>query len=181
MNKLIILILIILISTGCVSSGPLNNVEFESSVTLSDLGGVYKNLGDSGENTYDIYLSKIIWPNDTDLDHPQIKAIKVEILDDNTLTVKALGQNGALKEGRYTQGQDFKFENGKITINRESGVAGFKSGEPMLGLYKGNVTLGIDKKGHGKSRSSAKAIGMVYMVIPLAMSSIDDVRFERLQ
>ena len=182
MKHNILFILAIFIITGCVAkSGPKNNAEFESALKLSDLQGTYSNKGDAGDIDYDIYLSRIIWPNDNEIDHGNIDFVKVMQLNNSTIIVTALSDGKAEKEGQFLLGKDFSFENGRITINREGGVAGFKIGEPMLGLYYGNVTLGLDKKGHGKFRSSGAAVGMVYMVVPLAMEVQEDVRFERIE
>ncbi len=179
--KKYILIIFVSFITCCVSSGPINNAEFDSGGNLSDLQGVYRNKGDAGEGTLPIYLSRVIWADDKELVHENIDTIEVLESENNVLIVKAMSEKKLLKEEQFQLGKDFLFENGSITIDREGGVAGFKGGEPMLGLYYGSTSLGLDQKGHGKLRSSGAAVGMVYLFLPLALGAQDDVRFERIR
>jgi len=179
--KNVVIILFVCILTGCVSSSPVNNEEFKSIRGIEDLQGAYRNNGDSGKGGPTIYLSRIIWPADESLKHEDVDIVEIQKLDDKKIEITALQNEIVKRNGIFEAGKEFNIENGRITINREGGVAGFKSGEPMLGLYYGNVTLGLDKAGHGKYRSSGAAAGMVFMVIPMAMSAQDDVRFERVR
>lgn len=182
MKVKILYIAVVFIITGCVTKrGPINNSDFESTITLADLQGIYRNKGDTGDTGYDIYLSKIIWPSDEELNHEHIDFVNVKILNDSTITVIALSGGKAVKMGQFLLEKDFSFKNGKITLNREGGVAGFKTGEPLLGLYHGNATLGLDNKRQGKFRSSSGAVGMAYLVVPMAMKVQQDVRFERIE
>ena len=182
MRVKILCLITVLIVTACVTKrGPINNSDFESTLTLTNLQGTYRNKGDTGSTGYNIYLSKIIWPSDDELNHERVDLIKIKPINDSTLVATALGEGITLKEGQFLLGKDFSFKNGRITINREGGVAGFKTGEPILGLYHGAITLGLDKEGQGKFRSSSGAVGMAYLVVPLAMKAQQDVRFERIE
>lgn len=172
----------LLIVMACVSKkGPVNNSEFAADHTLTDLQGIYRNKGDAGTSDYNIYLSKLIWPSDEVLDHEHIDYVEVLLHNNNMITLMASREGKLVKEGQFFMGKDFSFEKGRIVLNREGGVTGLKTGEPLLGLYSGKVTLGLDKKGHGKFRSSSKAIGMVYLIIPVAVKTLEDVRFERIE
>ncbi len=181
MIKKFLIILSVLMVVACVSSAPISNAEFDTIKSLSDLQGLYRNKGDTGESIPAIYLSRVIWPDDKELNHESIYAVEVLKSGSTQLFVKALSSQAVEKEDRFLLGKDFSLEDGRITIKREGGVAGFKSGEPMLGLYYGSVTLGLDKKGHGKYRSSGSAIGMVFLIVPMAISGQNDVRFERIR
>ncbi len=179
--KNVIVILFVYVLTACASSGPNNAEEFGHIRSVEDLQGAYRNKGDSGKSGPIIYLSKIIWPADKSLKHEDIDTIKIRKLDDRKVEVKALQKGVIERNGVFEAGKDFIIDNGRITINREGGVAGLKSGEPMLGLYYENITLGLDEEGHGKYRSTGTAAGMVFMVVPMAISAQDNIRFERVR
>lgn len=178
----IICVVAVLLLTGCVTKkGPINNSDFELTNTLDDLQGIYRNKGDTGNSDYDIYLSKIIWPSDASLNHEQIDLLQVEAINKISLMVTAIGDGKTVYKAQFYQGKDFSFENGRIILNHEGGVAGFKTGEPLLGLYSGKVILGLDKKDQGKFRSSSRVIGMAYLIVPVAVKAMEDVRFERIK
>lgn len=102
MKLKILFIFFIFITTGCVTkSGPLNNADFESELTLSDLQGIYRNKGDAGDIGYDIYFSRIIWPNDTEIAHEKIDRVKVRQLNNSTIIVTALSDGKTAKEGQF--------------------------------------------------------------------------------
>ena len=168
--------------TDCASKKePVNNSDFEEAHTLADLQGIYRNKGDAGNVDHDIYLSKIIWPGEEVLDHAYIDLIHVKILNSAKLMITARNGGTTIKEGQFILGKDFSFEKGRILLNREGGVAGFKTGEPLVGFYSGKVMLGLDKKGQGKFRSSSSAVGMAYLIVPVAVKAMEDVRFERIE
>lgn len=172
----------LLLVMACVSKkGPVNNSDFELTNTLGDLQGIYHNKGDTGNSDYDIYLSKIIWPTDESLNHEQIDLIEVEALNNNSVMVTAESNGKMINKAQFYLGKDFSFEKGRILLNREGGVAGFKTGEPLVGFYSGKVMLGLDKKGQGKFRSSSSAVGMAYLIVPVAVKAMEDVRFERIE
>lgn len=79
------------------------------------------------------------------------------------------------------EGQDFKIQDGVIALSSETGIAGFKTGEPLLGFYGGSSKFGLDTEGHGKFQSSGAAAGLAFMVFPVAVSYARDVRFRRIQ
>jgi hypothetical protein len=181
MKNNILLIIVIFLFTSCSTRGPINNVGFDSSISLYDLRGSYRNIGDSGGGYVAYYLSEIIWPEDKSLNHKLIETVNVETIDNSTLIIKAFSPNGMLKESTFKQGKDFKYKKGKLIFSRESGAFNNDIGETMLGFYIVNTTFGLDKNGNGKVRYNLKGVGTVYLILPVALRENEDIRFERLK
>lgn len=182
MRTNVISALLFLLLTSCVSTAPDRNVAFDTITALSQLEGTYLNKGDGGTQlTIPVYLSIILWPEDTDLDHESIQTIVVTRESGDVLRASAVSQDTVLKSTLFTQGKDFTIKNGEITLSSDIGIAGFKSGEPMLGLYMGGSKIGIDKNGDGKYHSSGAAAGLVYLFLPMAISGSSDIRFRRIK
>lgn len=180
MSKFIYLISFIFL-VGCTSIGPANNAGFDSIETLKDLEGVYNNLSEGSPKFNGFYLSRIIWPNDYKLDCKIVETIEVRTLNDSSLKIKAFGKNKLMKEEILIEGKDFNLSGGTITLSSSMSVAGFKSGEPLLGTHSESVTLGVDTDGNGKYRESTSVVGLAYMFLPIAISENKDVRFKKIK
>ena len=178
--KPVIYILPLLLLCSCISTAPRENAPFASIQQLDELSGIYKNKGVTGEDLPAVYLSKIIWPSDNNLRHDEIEMIEVTHPATETIEVRAFSRNVAVKSSRFVENIDFKIKNGRLVLEDEAGIAGFKTGEPLVGPYHGSRELGIDSRGQGKYRSSFSVAGLVYLVVPIAMGGTDDVRFERI-
>lgn len=167
--------------SGCFTSGPPGNLGFSDIEHLSDLDGVYGNLGEgeSGE----LRLSNLVWPDAEGLDHPRIDRIEVRAIASDTLTVTATDKsNGVIKSANFVEGEDFKISDGVIQLSRRM-IAPPLDAEAIthfLGLGYEDVDIGLDQAGHGKYRSKGVAGGLVFMWFPIAAGGSDDVRFRRL-
>lgn len=179
--KNILLTILLFVLCACISTAPSGNLAFSTIESARDLTGTYINKGITGEGYPSIYLSKIIWPADETLNHEKIETISVVESTPGVLEVKASAGRNTLKTGRFTENKDFEIQNGKIVLESEFGVAGFKVGEPLVGPYGGRRELGLDSSGDGKYRSSFSAAGLAYLVFPIAVGGSDEVRFERLK
>lgn len=178
MKKIFLLICIAFMLGGCVFiSKPDNNVDFERVEKIKQLEGTYLNLGVGGKGSNSTYLSRLIWPN-SDIDHKSVLTIDVRTTD-NVLVVKATGKDGILRESKFVEGKDFELDSGRIRLKWKLGIAGFASGEPMLGPYYEHAELGIDKRGSGKYQSGGGVAGLVYLFLPVAIVGNDEVRFEK--
>lgn len=180
MNKLVISILFAVFLTGCFTMGPPNNVGFGRIETISDLEGVYQNLGEQDPGAYPIYLSSIIWPKTIEIDHATIKSVEVRALNKDSLVIRASGNKGIVKESVFIEGKDFVITSGRIKLKRHVGFAGFKSGEPLVGPYYEKEDLGIDKNGNAKFAQGGVLAGLVYMVVPIAANVTGEVKFNKL-
>ena len=168
-----------LMISGCISSGPANNVGFSQIEGIEDLEGIYRNLGEASPGSGPFYLSKIIWPKDEELDHKNIENIEVRKITSEALTVKAITNGAVKKETIYVKGKDFKISGGRISLNVGGGIAGLKGGEPLVGPYYESAELGLDSSGHGKYRQNFATAGLVYLFLPIAIGGNEDVRFVR--
>ena len=182
MKPLLNLLLVIAIASGCVSAPP-NNSGFSKLDTIYELQGSYKNKGERDNNgsPYPIYLSFVIWPNETTLKHEELETIEVVVVSKNSISVKALSKRGVEKEETFIEGKHFDITDGRISLKRGFRIVGTKSGEPRVGPGYERVELGIDKKSQGKLRSDGAVVGLVYMFFPFAFAVREDVRFIRIE
>jgi hypothetical protein len=159
--------------SGCAfHSEPETNQDFHQVSQLSELGGIYKNAGDPSG-----YLSKIIGIS-PEANHGDIELIEVSSTE-NSLVVKAVRNGCSIHEKHYILDRDFKISDGKIVLRKEAHLLSRGTGDVLVGPSYEQVTLGLDAGKHGKMRESVHAAGLVFLVWPVAFTSTDDVRFER--
>jgi hypothetical protein len=165
---------------GCVTSNrPTGSADFGSITSLNQLEGIYRNQGETGEGgeggtRYIYYLSAILWPNEK-LDHAVIEIMEVRAVDEKRLVVKAYTGTKLMREEIYMEGKDFTIDSGRIVVKRKLGLATQNAAGPV---YE-SAELGLDLKGHGKYKRTTAFAGIV-LLIPLAMSETDEVRFIRI-
>lgn len=182
MKTLSIFIIIAALLGGCVSTAPLENAPFSNVSSIDELVGRYSNEGDGGpEAQSSLYLSRILWPKDKSIVHERIEFINVEKASEDSLVVNGLGGGKLIKKSIFTLGVNFEIDNGVIILSSEVGIAGLKSGEPMVGVYAGGSKIGLDVNGHGKFHSSGTAAGLVFLFLPMAVGGSQDVRFNRIE
>jgi hypothetical protein len=182
MTKAFLLPLLFLSLVGCMmTSRPPDNTNFVHIKTIKELEGIYQNLGVREAGAPPIYLSSIIWPKDSVMNHAAILAVDVKVTGDRTLLIKAVKGNEVVKEDTFIERKDFEISSGRISLTQKAGIAGFKSGEPLIGPYYEQVELGLDQRGNGKYRSKGGVVGLVYSFLPIAMSSSEEVRFVKIK
>lgn len=166
---------------GCVTA-PINDADFGNVNSVFDIQGTYQNSGERGSNGVEspIYLSTLIWPNHSEIKHAAIELVEVRAISPKSVVVRALEKNLVVKEETFTEGEQFEFHNGRIRLNLEVRIAGFRRGEPVVGPVYESVELGIDKDGNGKRRSDGAFVGLVYLMFPLAIAIREDVRFVKI-
>ena len=180
MRYLLLRCCLALLLTGCVSFRPPENTDFGRIESLHDLEGVYQNRGKRAQDGPPVYLSAVIWPNRTEINHSAVIAVEVSVAGSGTITVKALRRYGVEKEDTFVEGKDFELHSGRIRLKQTAGIAGFKAGEPLVGPYHESIELGLDEQGHGAYKQQVSAAGLAYLVIPIAVSGSDEVRFIRI-
>ena len=171
-----------LAAAGCTfSSAPPRNIAFATVTDLHQLQGRYRNRGLGGAEEMPMFLSGLIWPADSALDHTSIDAIDVDAPSASTLTVRAIdAQSTVVKESTFVEGRDFELEAGRLRIKRRGALLGEAPDDPLVGPRMEEVELGIDLRGHGKYRSTFTAAGLVYLLVPVAVHGAQEVRFERI-
>lgn len=181
----ILLVQLLFILTSCVN---MTSTEFNETLTLDDLQGVYCNYGDRNSIYTGDYLSRIIWPGDNILDHDNIDNIKVSKSGNKTLVVEARWGNTTLKSGKFVEDKDFSIKNGRIKLKARRVAASSRAssgGGASVGIEARE--LGLDKEGHGRLESGGIAVGAVsdiellpipFLVLPVVGK--EDVRFKRL-
>jgi hypothetical protein len=173
---------VVILLGGCFISRPPNNSAFGSIETTRDLEGVYQNIGEGKPENRPIYLSTLIWPKDKEINHNKIETIEVRVVSDNTIIIRALGRPdvGIIKEEKFIEGKDFEIHFGRIRLRQSVGFSGSKLGDPIVGPTYEDVELGLDIEGQGKYKDNYSVVGLVYLVLPVAMSESNEVRFVRI-
>ena len=169
-------LLICILLTGCVyNTGPKNNQEFANVADLQAFTGTYNNAGEPSG-----FLSDIIWPGE--LLSRSVVNIEVKLPHQKVLYVAALDrQGGILKESFFKEGKDFKTCDGRICLKNSTRFVGGQAQDPMLGIDNEYFELGLDRQGSGKFRSGGTAVGILYMIIPIAVSGKQDMRFAKIR
>ncbi|MCP4270273.1 MAG: hypothetical protein GY777_32645, partial [Candidatus Brocadiaceae bacterium] len=90
------------------STGPVNNLSFSNIKQITELEGIYKNLGEGGSGLSPFYLSTVVWPTDKDFNHESIDKIVVSTMDDKVIIVKAFSGEDLIKEENFEAEKDFK-------------------------------------------------------------------------
>ena len=183
MKKYLLILLLSIFLIGCIfRDAPQNNSNFSENTKINNLVGMYKNLGDDGINdNINKYLSELIWPHDKSLQHESINIISVKKKDNKSLIVKAMNKDLIIKEQLFTEGKEFKIDDGIIILANKTEILGTKSGEVAVGLSSYKNTIGLDKNGDGKYQSSSAAGALLLLVIPIAIHGKQEIRFKRLE
>jgi len=170
-----------LIAQGCVTSGPPANVGFKQASELEEFEGVYRNAGEVKEGYPKTYLSALIWPDSNGVPHETVSRVEVRGAEKNALNVRAWMDTVLIREQTFARGKDFDVKEGRLLIRHHVGAhANNKSGDPFLGFEGHTVELGLDRRGEGKSRETTQFAGLVYLVMPIAMSEAREARFVRI-
>jgi hypothetical protein len=173
----------ILSISGCVSSKPPNNVDFAVVEGIGEFAGTYQNRG-RGEkkpeeedriNIRVVYLSSLLFPTLEKKLNSSILKVEIKKLTEESLAVKAMGINGVVKEGIFIKGKDFELSSGQIYLKHQFGVP-----LPIVGVGYKKSYLGIDQHGDGKYKESTTAVGLLALIIPIALSGTEEIRFERI-
>jgi hypothetical protein len=144
------------------------------------VAGSYRNRGTGGSGQ--VTLSALIWPNQTELDHDAIDVVEVVADGASALVVRARGPQGAvIEERRFVEGEDFRLERGRIQIRRKAAGLSQAVDDPLVGPRVETTELGIDVGGHGKYRRSLRGAGLVYLIVPVVVGDVEEVRFERIE
>ena len=181
MNKLLPLLLIAVLVSGCSTVKPPDDIDFGSVHSINDLAGNYQNLGEktSQKSRFRTYLSRIIWPNDESINHETIVSVEVKVIDSHTLYVTAHTKDGVAKEDTFVAGKNFELRSGRIYLKQKIAMPGAQV--PVAGVYYESVVLGLDKKGHGKYQENFAITGLAFMLIPIAYGESENVRFVRIK
>lgn len=174
--KLLYFSFLFFIMAGCHSVPP-NNVDFSQISDIKELEGIYNNYGEGQPNTRFVYLSQLIWQKEEGLKHYAIQSVEFKKVNEMTLLVKAIGENGAtLKEEAFIEGKDFEISSGCMPL---PGHFGFPY--PIVGVSYENSDFGIDMKRDGKYKARTTSTGLLALLIPLVLTETEEFRFLRMK
>lgn len=170
----------ILLTAGCSSNGtpPALRTEFDFDAVPVALAGDYVNRGEGNPDLRAVYLTSVLWPKEP-LDHAAIEIVRVAAAGD-TLRVRGLGGGEIRRESIFVRGRDFELEQGRIRLKHELGLAGFH-GEPVVGPYLHRMEVGLDTEGQGKLRERTAVAGLAFLVWPVAVNTVEEIRFSRIE
>ena len=168
---------------GCVfHSGPQEKVQLTRLTGIGDLVGVYENRGDPSG-----YLSRFLFgyaTPDDDVESAQIeheKIAKIQILRiDKGIDVKAIAHDCILARRLLLEGDELTFKDGKVVIDQEAYLLTRGAGDVVLGPSTSKTVLGIDTEGNLIWRRQDYAAGLLFVIFPMALSDLSEIRFKRL-
>ncbi len=178
--RTVIILLLFTTLNACISySGPKDRVELSTATTINELGGIYLNTGEPHG-----YLSQFIWGRGpinsriyrTFLNHRDIKYIKV-IPNEKSIIVKAIVGNCSAYEKEYFLGSDFEINHGEIILSSKASAISRGAGDPLVGPSFEKTSLSLDTKGNGIYTNQAIAAGLIYLLVPAAISDKTEIRF----
>lgn len=181
MQRVAMLMLVAVVFAGCISSTPERNSNFGIIDELKMLNGEYQNRGEGAEGVAPTYLSSLVWPSATNIDHSSITTIAVQATGKNSLLIRAYSADVLVKQDLFVLGKDFTLRSGKIRLRQGLYLAGLHVGDPLIGPYYHRDELGLDQTGHGKYRTQGALAGLVYAVLPIALFGKEEVRFVRIR
>ena len=183
-NAVTILIFFLMtVLTGCAISQSGDASGFVPSTDISALSGVYRNKSEANSNALPPrYLSAFLWRGETSLSNEAVDAVQVAVKNDSLIEAQALGKEGQVMAfTRFERGTHFEFKAGQLQVKPSVNAAGFKSGEPMVGVTKESIILGLDAQGHAKVRQVSSATGMAFLILPIHVSDEANMRFVRMR
>jgi len=166
--------------SGCSfkSVAPEQAVYISNTTRLSELEGTFINKGDP-----EGYISDILWGSVLNklhkITHNEIKYINVTE-NKGSLTVKAINNNCSIFSKVYKYGTDFEIKEGKIYLTHEAHLLSRGSGDVMLGPSYEERSIGIDIQGNGAYTEQSHAAGLVFLLVPIAISHQKEIRFNRI-
>lgn len=175
-----------LLAAGCsFSSVPPDNLAFASVTDLRQLDGRYRNRGEGEPGAAPLFLAALVFPTQTALDPASVEVLEVRATGPATLAVRAEDAQGAVvAAGEFVAGRDFTFDEGRVRISQRCALLSYSPesapDDPLVGPRSESVELGIDLHGQGKYRSRFMAVGLVYLIVPVAFRDVREVRFERI-
>lgn len=161
--------------SGC-SSCPPDNVGFAQVKDLNEFCGTYRNAGQTGNAQYKVYLSYFFWSDIKPEEHKRIESVKISRKTDGAILVSGIENGNVTHERTFVEGKDFDLDSdGTIKIRGFFGVP-----LPVVGIAYKSEYIGIDLRKDGKYKSRTTLAGLVALLIPLAWTGTDEVRFKRL-
>ena len=173
--KVVVFGILVFINVGCVSKvAPVGDAGFKKIQDIKELNGCYKNVGESG-NKRKTDLSYFIW-KDKKIEHKNITTMCVSTIDSNSISLIGKDKNNkTLYTQKYSKGNDFTIESGKITLKNKLGVAN----DNFAGATYESVVIGLDTEGNGRVQRGDTFAG-VALLIPIVMHESIIYKFLRL-
>ena len=167
---------------GCsYNSGPVNNADFRSSISLIDLEGFYENKMEVSEGRYD-WFSRYLWIAEEKLEyeallartskHKAINHIRISFEKDS-VKFEAIKNDCVVAskklelENRF-DGSEFIFDSSFQFFS-----------EVHVGPDYRRRTIGVDTAGDPKVRSLNRAGGLLFLFLPFAITQISDGRLKK--
>ena len=179
--QLLAVVFLFFISGCAYHSGPSEKIRSSSSTEIKQLSGLYVNAGDPNG-----YLSKIIWgssplnskSNNDFIGHREIKFIEV-ISKEKSILVKAIKGVCSAYEKEYTLGKDFEINSGEIVLYKKIHLLSRGPGDVVVGPSFEKIAIGLDKNGDGTYKNQTSIAGLVFLLVPIAISDVTEIRFKK--
>ncbi|WP_341706855.1 hypothetical protein [Halopseudomonas sp.] len=147
---------------------------------LAAIAGCYQNAGETEEAGRARYLSQLFWVQPV-AEHAAIAVIEVQVPEADRVRVLANSSEGATLQADYRQGEHFTFDGEKISLpGRWDSSFAAPADNPFIGLAHSSVTLRLDRSGNGVLTEGSSIAGTAFLIVPVAGSTSDSIRFNRL-
>lgn len=182
------LLALLVLLTGCMAHhAPPGNLPFADILTTDNLDGIYRNLGETGDNQRypRTYLSQVLWPamRKPELRHDAYEKLEISASEGGDLQLRAISGSKGTVSWSLQNGKDFDLRSGKLFLSKNE--TGFKLSEGKFVHYTGIVNqtneFGVDLDGNGKYVSKTSFLGAALVVVPVAGGITVEVSFKRIR
>ena len=182
MRLTVTIIILSFVLGGCAfHRGPEAEVHFAQESEPQSLSGSFENEGDpSGKLSHKFFGYAPILTNrsDTEITHDKIDIIQISPTAMGIL-VRAIKGECFIAEKELLLGRDFKIEEGKLIIEKDSHLLTRGAGDITVGPSTSKTMLGIDVDGHLIWKRQDYAAVLVGFMIPALISDVVEQRFAR--
>ncbi|MCB0284777.1 MAG: hypothetical protein H6627_14810 [Calditrichae bacterium] len=176
--KIYIVIFCILITASCsFYSGP-GERAYVNVKKASSFNGLYLNRGEPRG-----LLSEILWGkalNDRKIFHETIQYLDITIFG-NMLIARGVTDSCIIYQEKYIYGKDFSLNDGNIILDTRFSLLSRGGDDVFVGPSYQKLTLCLDTDGNGIYKNQSYGVGLVFLIIPVAFSDSQEIRFKRIK
>lgn len=175
-------LLLTIFLSGCIATvSPINNMEFKQMESYQDIDGIYDN-NDNGSKTGGMtWLISQTAPKRVLIDAVGLREtsykrngfVKV-VSTDKKIVFSEYSDNKRMNTINLIKGEDFILKDGGLLLHE-----GFIFSDVFAGFNWSSYKIGLDRSGNLKYSSREWAVGLAYLLFPLAFWEQTEMIFNR--
>jgi len=168
-----------LVLAGCVGSRSDRlppDTRFRAITATADLRGDFSNQGTSANREWHPLLSDVLFLPATLQEPPS--AIRFSSPAPAVLRCEALVDARVVARRDFVEGRDFRLADGRLRLAGTLGESGIMEGG--VGVSTEINRLGLTEQGDIVLTCTSSGAGLMLLVVPLAITAVEEARFERL-